>query len=183
MPTSAMDKAETRKQFIANQIADYLLVHGMKAASLRPLAAAVGTSDRMLLHYFANKEALMTAALTIVAARMILVLDRTRAAQMPFETLLPHLVGTMKDPIIRPYLRLWLELAALSAAEATYHTIARQICTHFFDWIASGLQVENEEERTPKAALAFATLEGFIVLDALDQGSIITNALDGIKIR
>ena len=45
------------------------------------------------------------------------------------------------------------------------------------------LQVENEDERTPMAALAFATIEGFVVLDALNQASLITNALHGITLQ
>lgn len=178
-----MEKTELRKQYIANQVADHLLVHGMKAASLRPLAAAIGTSDRMLLHYFVNKEALLMAALTVVAARMIQILDSTQTEPLPFERLLPHLVGTMKDPAIRPYLRLWLEVAALSAGEETYHPITSQLCAGFLDWIASALHVAQEEDRIPMAALAFATIEGFVVLDALNQSSLIAQALDGVSLR
>lgn len=178
-----MDKTNAKKQTIANQVADHLLLHGIQAASLRPLAAAAGTSDRMLLHYFANKEELMTAALDIVASRMIAILTSTCPTPMPFETLLPQLVGMIKDPIMRPYLRLWLEVAALSATEGVYHAITRQIGDNFLAWIASALLVTAEENRTPIAALAFATIEGFIVLDALGQETIIAHALNGIKIR
>lgn len=179
-----MEKTENRKRIILEKITDHLLEHGMKGASLRPLAAAIGTSDRMLLHYFVDKEELMTAALNRVAARMISILESARSDPMPFHMLLPHLVEMMKAPIIRPYLRLWLELAALSAAEEeTYRRIARQICDSFYEWIASALKVEKEEERAPMAALAFATIEGFVLLDALDYGSKITSALQGIAMQ
>jgi hypothetical protein len=57
------------------------------------------------------------------------------------------------------------------------------IWNDFFDWIAAALKVEREEDRIPLAALALATTEGFMLLDALDCGSIITDALEGIKIR
>ena len=80
-----------------------------------------------------------------------------------------------------PFLRLWLELAALSAAgEEPYRSIARQIGDDFYQWLASALKVEEEEERTPMAALAFAAIEGFVFLDAIDEGSIIASALEGI---
>lgn len=62
-----MRKADTRRQQILERLADHVLAHGMQAASLRPLAAAAGTSDRMLLHYFADKEELITATLALVA--------------------------------------------------------------------------------------------------------------------
>lgn len=178
-----MEKTEIKKQQIANQIADHVLLHGMKATSLRSLAAAIGTSDRMLLHYFVNKEALMVATLTIVATRLIQLLDHTSTAQMPFEKLLPHLVDMMHHPMIRPYLRVWLDLAALSATETFYHPITSQICAIFVDWIASALHVEHEDERPPMAAFALTMLEGFVVLDAFDQAALITQALHGMRMR
>lgn len=57
-----MEKTEAKRQLILNQIADHLLAAGLKDASLRHLAAAIGASDRMLLHYFVDKDELMTAA-------------------------------------------------------------------------------------------------------------------------
>ena len=102
---------------------------------------------------------------------------------MPFETLMTYLAGMLKEPSIRPYLRLWLELAAMSTASETYRMIARQICDSFYDWITSVLIVEKDEERAPMAALAFATIEGFILLDSLGYGAKVTSALKGITIR
>ncbi|MBK8823970.1 MAG: hypothetical protein IPN58_15595 [Anaerolineales bacterium] len=49
-----------------------------------------------------------------------------------------------------------------STASETYRLIARQICDSFYDWITSVLIVEKDEERAPMAALAFATIEGFV---------------------
>ena len=96
---------------------------------------------------------------------------------------MPYLAGMIEDPGIRPYLRLWLELAAMSAANDSYRRIARQICDSFYDWIASALAVDSENERAPMAALAFATIEGFVLLDSLDYGSKVASALEGIALR
>ncbi len=178
-----MEKTEIKRQLILNEIADYLLASGMTDSSLRQLAAAIGTSDRMLLHYFSDKEELMSAALNLVARRLIDMLDSTRSNQMPFQTLMPYLAGMIKDPRIRPYLRLWLELAAMSTASETYRLIARQICDSFYNWITSVLIVEKDEERAPMAALAFATIEGFVLLDALGYDAKVAIALKGITIR
>ena len=41
----------------------YAAEHGIAALSLRPLAAALGTSSRMLVHYFGTKEELIGQAL------------------------------------------------------------------------------------------------------------------------
>jgi AcrR family transcriptional regulator len=179
-----MTKTEDRRQAFVEMAADHLLAHGMREATLRKTAAAAGTSGRMLLHYFADKDDLLKAALTLLTARLVRILDSARLEQMPFQALLPLLAAMMKDPQVRPYLRLSLELAALSAeGEESYGAIAREICGDFFDWVASALKVEREEDRIPLAALAFATTEGFMVLDALNSGSIIADALEGIRIR
>jgi AcrR family transcriptional regulator len=179
-----MKKTDSKKQAIIEQLADYLLIHGMKGASLRPLAAAVGMSDRMLLHYFSDKEELMTATLLLVSDRLKLILGSAQSEQLPYRLLVPHLAGMIKDQHIRPYLRLWLELAASAAGGEEYHrTIARQICDDFFDWVLSALKVEREEDRRPLAALAFATVEGLVLLDTIGSDSLITNALEGMEIR
>ena len=42
---------------------DYVLEHGLIGLSLRPLAADLGTSDRMLLYHFGSKDELVAAVL------------------------------------------------------------------------------------------------------------------------
>jgi AcrR family transcriptional regulator len=48
----------------------YFLRHGVANLSLRPLAAAVGTSARMLLHYFGSKEELIAEVMAEVQTRL-----------------------------------------------------------------------------------------------------------------
>jgi AcrR family transcriptional regulator len=179
-----MKKTEIRKKNVLEMVADHLLAQGLKGASLRKMAEAAGTSDRMLLHYFADKEELMTGALALVTGRLVRILESARSEQLPFRIFLPHLAEMMKDPHVRPYLKLSLELVALAADEKEpYRAIALKIWNDFLDWIAAALKVESEEDRMPLAALAFATTEGFMLLDALGCGSIITDALEGLRIR
>ncbi len=174
-----MEKTEERRRVIVGKIADHLLECGMKGSSLRPLAAAAGISDRMLLHYFRDKEEVMTAALHLIAVRMINLLESARSAPMPFQVLMPHLVGMRQDSHIRPYLRLWLELAALSASgEEPYRQIVRQISDHFYAWLATELQVKTEDERSKMAALAFVIIEGCVFLDAIGENPIIAKAME-----
>ncbi|MFC9896879.1 TetR family transcriptional regulator [Nocardia sp. NPDC127579] len=44
-------------------VVTYIADHGLAELSLRPLAAELGTSSRMLIHYFGTKEELLVAAL------------------------------------------------------------------------------------------------------------------------
>lgn len=177
-----MSKNTDKKQIIIEKLADHLLAHGMQAASLRQLAAAVGTSDRMLLHYFADKKELMTAILILISERLLTILDTARSEPMQFQTLITHLSKMIKEPHVRPYLKIWLQLASSAdGGDDYYRTIARQICNQFFGWMASALEVEREEERKALAALAFAMIEGLVLFDALDADSLIVNAIKGLE--
>ena len=178
-----MKKAEVRRKQLLESLADHLLAEGLQSASLRPLAAAAGTSDRMLLHYFADKEELLTATLNVVTQRLIVLLNSIRADPMPFHSLLPHLAAMIKDVRIQPYLRLWLELVTFAAGEKEpFRSIARHIFTTFLNWIASALHVENEQEREPLAALTLAIVEGLVLFDALGDDSARTVALAGVAL-
>ncbi|GAA0444451.1 TetR/AcrR family transcriptional regulator [Streptomyces stramineus] len=55
---------DTRKRAaLLADVTDYLARHGIAGLSLRPLAAELGTSSRMLVYYFATKENLLSQAL------------------------------------------------------------------------------------------------------------------------
>lgn len=60
---------DTRNQLLEKCLA-YFLRHGVANLSLRPLATAVGTSARMLLHYFGSKEALISEVMEQVQTRL-----------------------------------------------------------------------------------------------------------------
>jgi len=53
----------TRRDELAEGACDYVLERGLIGLSLRPLAAALGTSDRMLLYHFGTREALIAEVL------------------------------------------------------------------------------------------------------------------------
>lgn len=178
-----MKKGELRRQELLERLADHVLAHGLQGASLRPLAAAAGTSDRMLLHYFADKEELLTATLALVTQRLITILEAARIEPLPFQRLVPQLVGMLKDPQIQPYMRLWLELVVFAVGEKEpFRSIARQIATTILSWIAGVLQVEREEEREPLAALTLTLIEGFAIFDALGDETKPDAALAGIAL-
>ena len=58
-----------RRQELAEAITDYVLEHGLIGLSLRPLAAALGTSDRMLLYHFDDKDDLVATILRTTVGR------------------------------------------------------------------------------------------------------------------
>ena len=50
---------EARRAELLDRAVDYVCRHGLAELSLRPLAKAVGSSPRVLLHYFESKENLV----------------------------------------------------------------------------------------------------------------------------
>ncbi|MGN2638690.1 TetR/AcrR family transcriptional regulator [Nocardia takedensis] len=52
-----------KRETLLRAIRAYISDNGLADLSLRPLAAAVGTSDRMLIHYFGTKDNLLAQAL------------------------------------------------------------------------------------------------------------------------
>jgi AcrR family transcriptional regulator len=61
----------TRRDDLAEAATDYALEHGVIGLSLRPLAQALGTSDRMLLYHFRDKDDLVATILRTSSARSV----------------------------------------------------------------------------------------------------------------
>lgn len=59
----------SRREDLLAQATDYVLDHGLIGLSLRPLAAGLGTSDRMLVYHFGTKDALVVALIEEIAER------------------------------------------------------------------------------------------------------------------
>src|SRR5947209_1184416 len=59
--------ASPRDRLLAAAV-DYILAHGFSNLSLRELAAAIGTSHRMLIYHFGSKEGLLVAVIRRVEA-------------------------------------------------------------------------------------------------------------------
>ncbi len=172
-----MSVRDNRREAALERMADHLLLQGLSGASLRPLAAAAGTSDRMLLYYFKDKDELLTATLGRVTARLAGLLDDAAPGQKPFATLLVELWAAFRSPALQPYMRLWIELAARAARDEMPHrAIAGEIADGFHAWAADRLQVEREADRLPLAALLLATVDGLALLDAVGRGGMADSA-------
>jgi AcrR family transcriptional regulator len=61
----------TRRDELAEAATDYALEQGLIGLSLRPLAEALGTSDRMLLYHFDDKDDLVATILRTTSDRSV----------------------------------------------------------------------------------------------------------------
>lgn len=71
--------SQAREKLLAAAI-DHVAAHGVSDLRLRPLAEALGTSHRMLIHHFGSKEGLLVEVVRSVEARQRAALAELRAA-------------------------------------------------------------------------------------------------------
>lgn len=102
----------TRREELAHAATDYAFEHGLIGLSLRPLAEAIGTSDRMLLYHFDNKDDLVTTILQTANARSVATL-RTLPTSPDLRTAVVDLWRAVTTGDMQSCQRIYLEAAAL----------------------------------------------------------------------
>ena len=169
---------DLRREAVLARIADHLIAEGLAAGSLRQIARAAGTSDRMLLYYFCDKDELMTEALSAVAARLAAMLESASAPErVDYAILLAQLRTAIATDVLRPFMRLWLELCARAAGgEEPYRRIGAAIADGFIDWAEKRLAGPAHNRRA-QAALLIATIDGLALLDAVGRGQVADPAI------
>ena len=174
-----MGKDKPRRADLIERLADHVLAHGLGSASLRPLAAAVGTSDRMLLYYFPDKAALLSAVLEAVAARMTELLDRHRVpVSLPRADLHDRLLPFVLDDAVWPFMQLWLELASLAArGDPACRRVGEAIARGFLAWTAQQLLGPDDAARQRDATNLLMHVEGAVLLKSLGLGEEISAAI------
>jgi AcrR family transcriptional regulator len=174
-----MSVRDDRREAAIEAMADHLLAEGLAGASLRPLALAAGTSDRMLLYYFADKDELLAATLGRVALRLTGMLD---AALPPGVRLAPGPLiqavwAAMTSETLAPYMRVWLDVAAGAArGQQPHRSVAAGILGGFVGWVIDHLDVP-EPDRPGQGALLLATVDGALLLDAAGRRDLAEAAI------
>ena len=101
-----------RRDALAQAATDYVLEHGLIGLSLRPLAAGVGTSDRMLLYHFGDKSRLLATVLEVSNERSVAGIRELPASTGPRAAVL-DLWRLLSSPPQARCQRLYVEAAAL----------------------------------------------------------------------
>jgi AcrR family transcriptional regulator len=69
-----------RRDELLDRVTDHVLEQGLIGLTLRPLAAAIGTSDRMLIYHFGTRDALVSAVVARSGERAVAAVDTMRGA-------------------------------------------------------------------------------------------------------
>ena len=163
-----MHTPQARERLLAAAV-DHALDTGIADLSLRQLAAAIGTSHRMLLYHFGSRQGLLAAVTQAVE-------DQQRAALLESGTTTAHDVRQswqrLSDPQLWPQERLFFELYA-------YALRGRPGTEGFLDgivesWaapVADALVKAGADERTARAdaRLGVVVVRG-LLLDLLATG-------------
>jgi AcrR family transcriptional regulator len=97
-----------RRQELLDAVVEEFAVHGIGDRSLRDIAAAVGTSHRMLLHHFGSRNELLLAIVEEVERRQMALLRELPSE--PAEAIAAW--ADLRRPELRPFERLFFECYA-----------------------------------------------------------------------
>ena len=150
----------------------YALAHGLVDLSLRPLAAAIGSSPRVLLFLFGSKDGLVRELLAMARRDELALLTTLRGGAPGFEAV-DGLSSTVRitwrwlvDATHRPLLMLWCEAYARSLVEpgGAWADFARQTVD---DWLSVLADAQTPVRRRTRAGLAERTLALAVLRGAL----------------
>lgn len=173
-------KRSDRKRELVDAIIDYLLHNGFADLSLRPLAAKIKTSARLLIFHFKSKEGLIEDVLEEVHERMqrsFIAAASAKPADAK-ETPLKRCWRWATDPQNLPYSRLMYEVHFIAVQNP--RTYERYLARSSLNWI------EIIAARLPETinSAAIATLCGSVfdglIIELLSTGDLrrTTRALD-----
>jgi AcrR family transcriptional regulator len=145
---------------------DYVLEHGLTGLSLRPLAAALDTSTRMLLYDFGSKEKLVSEVLAEVRRREKAAwAEHLDTADVSPDELLLVVWEWLIAPERTPYLRLFFQVYIDAAARPTeYPDGGRALVGDWLGFFGSPQRAKSLDETT--ATLLIGVVRG-LLLDRL----------------
>lgn len=164
-------KANGRERAI-EKIAVHILQNGLPQTSLRQLAAAAEISDRMLLYYFKDKNDVLTTVLSALAAALSDSLEQTISTEiaLPASVLFEKIVSLIRNPKLRPYLHLGIELSASAVRGAEpFTTISKQVADGYMQWIEARLSVAGAHERRSYAAMILGLIDGLAIISIVGK--------------
>jgi AcrR family transcriptional regulator len=151
----------------------YVLEHGLAGLSLRPLAAATGTSPRVLLYLFGSKDALLRELLARARHEQVAVVaaaldPRTVCESSGFEELAGRLWMWLSAPEQRPMVQLTYEafLYSLSHRPGPWVGYAAESARDWLDLLVQAQPRTPRADAEAKATRALALIRG-LLLDLL----------------
>ena len=151
---------------------DYVLKRGLVDLTLRPLAAALNTSPRMLLYFFGSKERLITEALAQARARQEQEFVRLLSTRGNRSDRLALAWEVWSEEENKRFLWLFFEVYALAMRNRKrFPGYLERMVRDWLTFFEQAVEAAGVEPRrvTPLATLILATIRG-LQLDLLATG-------------
>jgi AcrR family transcriptional regulator len=159
---------------LLDAMAAHVLAHGLNDASLRPLARAAGTSDRMLIYHFGSKDGLITVLLEHLGARFATLLDQSLPPGR-FATegdALRAILKLMRSDQAAGFQRVWFDILAGSARGSLAHrTTGGLILRGLHEWLTARLPDKD------RAARLLIQIEGLLIALELGADELVAQVL------
>lgn len=172
-----------RREQLLESVVDHVLAHGIAHATLRGLATAVSSNNRMLIYYFGSLDELIVAALHRAEVRfvgMTTIFDDFGDRRIPLRTRLESTWATIADPRNRPFHRLFFEIFGLAGFERErFSELLGVIGTEWADILAAAYADEglSSEAAAAYAHETVALWRGFqATLLSLDDDAVVERA-------
>lgn len=107
------------RQRLLAEVVEYAAAQGITDRSLREIAAGAGTSHRMLLYHFGSREGLLEAIVSDIEQRQREFLASLAETAPTPRALMTALWAELSGPRLRPFVRLFFEVAGIVAADGT----------------------------------------------------------------
>ena len=177
-PRLATRSASNRREQLRDAALAYLVEHGLTGVSLRPMAARLGTSARILMFHFKSKEGLMTEVMEELHARLqasFLKLSESADRRVPP---LKRFWLWARDRKNFLYLRLLYESQIVAARNGKQY--GRHLKKSSTDWQRLVFQRLSESVRSQElATLCIAVFDGlFLELIVTGDRQRLTRAMD-----
>ncbi len=159
-----------RRQELLEATLAYLLRHGLADLSLRPLAAAAGTSARLLIYHFGSRERLLAAVLETLQGRLrdsfseVLAARAAEDGEPPLKTFWKWATSRRNFAS----LRLLYELQILAAQNPKSY--ARYLRRNSRDWIELVQTALPAEERSAALATLLVAVFDGLFLELMSSG-------------
>lgn len=180
-----MSIREQQREKVIAALVRHLGETGLAQTTLRELAAAAGVSDRMLLYYFPDKNAVLSA----VMERMANDLGATLATALPADLalkpadLIVRAARLTTGDSMRGFMRLWVQIVAAAARnEVPYTNMARAVMSGFQLWIESRLPPEFQNGSLGTATAILALIDGLALIEICVGPERAEQAIDAIYV-
>jgi AcrR family transcriptional regulator len=164
------ERPSARRDQLLDLAYRYVLDHGLTDLSLRPLAAEIGSSPRVLLYLFGSKEGLVKALLETAREHEVCALEAAageHAGRLDLAATVRTVWAWLAEPSHRPVLRLWVQAYARSLTEpdGLWGGFAERTVADWTALLARAQPVSRRRTRagTVERTLALAVLRGALL--------------------